>query len=77
LGKCTPSKQNIELKSEDLIYVKLFRIPEAQPDAVKKHNEEILKLGVVRPLRSKFNSPIFIGCRQEGQRNGDHSRRVA
>ena len=65
LGKCTPSKHNIKLKSVDLIYIKQFRILEAQPDAVKKHNEEILKLGVVRPLRSKFNSPILVVSKKD------------
>jgi hypothetical protein len=39
----------IELKTEDPIYIKQFRIQEAQRDAVQKHIEELLKLGVVRP----------------------------
>jgi hypothetical protein len=51
---------HIKLKSEDLIYIKQFRILEAQREAVQKHIEELLKLGVVRPSRSKFNSPIFV-----------------
>ena len=60
LGKCTTSMHDIELKTEDLIYIKQFQIPEAQRKAVQKHIEELLKLGVVRPSRSKFNSPIFV-----------------
>jgi hypothetical protein len=47
-------------KTEDPIYVKQFRIPEAQRQALQKHIEELLKLRVVRPSRSKFNSPIFV-----------------
>jgi hypothetical protein len=66
LGKCTTSMHNIKLKTEDLIYIKQFRVPEAQRNAVQKHIEELLKLGVVRPSRSKFNSPIFIVNKKDG-----------
>jgi hypothetical protein len=57
---------DIELKTEDPIYIKQFRIPEAQREAVQKHIEELLKLGVVRPSRSKFNSPIFVVNKKDG-----------
>jgi hypothetical protein len=60
LGKCTTSMHDFELKNEDPIYIKQFRIMEAQREALQKHIEELLKLGVVRPSRSKFNSPIFV-----------------
>ena len=66
LGKCTTSMHDIEMKSEDPIYIKQFRIPEAQREAVQKHVEELLKLGVVRPSRSKFNSPIFVVKKKDG-----------
>ena len=66
LGKCTTSMHDIELKSEDPIYIKQFRIPEAQREDVQKHVEELLKLGVVRPSRSKFNSPIFVVKKKDG-----------
>jgi hypothetical protein len=46
--------------------MKQFRIPEAQREAVKKHVEELLKLGVVRPSRSKFNNPIYVVSRSYG-----------
>ncbi len=51
---------DIEQKNEDLIYIKQFRILEAQQYAVHKHIEELLNLGVVRTSRSRFNSPIFL-----------------
>ena len=41
---------DIELKSKDPIYIKQFRIPEAQRQAVDV--EKLLKLGVICPLRS-------------------------
>ena len=64
---------DIELKTEDPIYIKQFRIQEAQREGVQKHSEELLKLGVVKPSRSKFNSPIFV-VNKKGWRNENRSR---
>ncbi|MGV0994312.1 MAG: reverse transcriptase domain-containing protein, partial [Mycobacterium sp.] len=66
LGKCTISEHDIQLKTNEPVYVKQFRIPEAHRDAVINHVQELLKLGVVRPSRSKFNSPIFIVKKKDG-----------
>jgi hypothetical protein len=54
---------HIQHKKQDPIYMKQFRIPKAQREAVQKHIEELLKLGVVRPFRSKFNNPIYVVSR--------------
>jgi len=66
LGKCTTAMHDIELRNEDPIYIKQFKIPEAQQEAVQKHVEELLKLGVVRPSRSRYNSPMFIVAKKDG-----------
>jgi hypothetical protein len=50
---------DISLKSAESIYVKQFKIPDAYRQQVKQHFTEWIKLGVVQPARSKFNSPIF------------------
>ncbi len=57
---------DIELKSETPIYVKQFKIQEDQQAAVQQHVEELLKLGVVRPSTSKFNSPMFVVAKKDG-----------
>jgi hypothetical protein len=57
-GQSQTMAHDIQLKKQDPIYMKQFRILEAQREAVQKHIEELLKLGVVRPSRSKFNNPI-------------------
>jgi hypothetical protein len=57
---------DIELKIETPIYVKQFKIQEDQQEAVQRHVEELLKLGVVRPSNSKFNSPMFILAKKDG-----------
>jgi hypothetical protein len=66
LGKCSTAMHDIELKSETLIYVKQFKIQEDQQAAVQRHVEELLKLGVVRPSNSKFNSPMFVVAKKDG-----------
>ena len=55
----------------------LIKILEAQRDAVEKHIEELLKLGVVRPSRSKYNSPIFVVNCCQGLRNVYLSRHLS
>jgi hypothetical protein len=57
---------DIELKSETPIYVKQFKIQEDQQAAVQRPVEELLKLGVVRPSNSKFNSPMFVVAKKDG-----------
>ena len=56
----------IELKSKEPIYIKHFRIPEAQRQTVEAHVEELLKLGVISPSRSKYNSTIFFVKKKDG-----------
>ena len=64
LGKCSTAIHDIELKSKETIYIKHFRIPEAQRHAVEAHVKELLKLGVIRP--SRYNSPIFFVHKKKG-----------
>jgi len=45
LGKCTTSMHDIELKTEDPIYIKQFRIPDAQRKAVQKHIQGVVETG--------------------------------
>ncbi len=49
----------IVLKTPEPIYVKQFKIPDAHRQEVKRHVLEWLKLGVIQPARSRYNSPIF------------------
>ena len=54
LGRTETLLQEISLKSEEPVYVKQFRIPDAHREEVEKHVNEWLKMGVVQPCRSKF-----------------------
>ena len=66
LGRATTLKHDIELKSSEPIYVKQFKIPEAHQKEVERHVGEWLKLGVIQPSRSKYNSPLFIVSKKDG-----------
>ncbi len=60
LGQTETLMHDISLKSEEPVYAKQFKIQDAHREKVKKHVTDWLKLGVVQPTRSKFNSPIFV-----------------
>jgi hypothetical protein len=66
LGKCSTAMHDIELNNETPIYNKQFKIQDDQQEGVQQHVEELLKLGVVRPSTSKFNSPMFVVAKKEG-----------
>ena len=66
LGKTETLMHDISLKSEEPVYVKQFKIPDAHREQVERHVTEWLKLGVVQPTRSKFNSPIFVVAKKNG-----------
>jgi hypothetical protein len=66
LGRATTLMHDIELTDTTPIYVKQFKIPEAHQKEVETHVLEWLKLGVLQPARSKFNSPLFIVAKKDG-----------
>ena len=72
LGGTETLLHEISLKTDELIYVKQFRIPDAHREEVEKHVTEWLKMGVVQPARSKYNSPIFAVAKK----NRDDQKRL-
>jgi hypothetical protein len=48
------------LKNEAPIYVKQFPVPEAYRKQLNLQVQEWLKIGVVKPTNSLYNSPIFV-----------------
>jgi hypothetical protein len=66
LGQTETLMHDISLKNEEPVYVTQFKSPEAHREQVEKHVTEWLKLGVVQPTRSKFNSPIFVVSKKNG-----------
>jgi len=66
LGRANTLMHDIELTDSHPVYVKQFKIPEAHQKEVENHVLEWLKLGVIQPARSKFNSPLFIVTKKDG-----------
>jgi hypothetical protein len=55
-----PSKQVNPLTS------KQFKIPDVHCQEVERHVLEWLKLGVIQPASSRYNSPIFAVMKKDG-----------
>jgi Reverse transcriptase (RNA-dependent DNA polymerase)/RNase H-like domain found in reverse transcriptase/Integrase zinc binding domain/Integrase core domain len=66
LGRSETLQHEISLKNKEPVYVKQFRIPEAHREQAELQVIEWLKLGVVEPCRSKFNSPLFMVSKKDG-----------
>ncbi len=66
LGTANNFQHTIKLKSDDPVYVKQFRIPESHRDALIAQVNEWLKLGIIQPAHSRFNSPIFVVPKKDG-----------
>jgi hypothetical protein len=66
LGHTDTLMHEIALKTSEPIYVKQFKILDAHHKEVKKHVLEWLKLGIIQPARSHYNSPIFAAMKKDG-----------
>ncbi len=66
LGQTDTLMHEIALKTQEPIYVKQFKIPDAHRKEVEHHVLEWLKIGVIQPARSRYNSPIFAVMKKDG-----------
>jgi len=66
LGRSETLMHEITLKTKEPVYVKQFPIAEAHQQEVERHVAEWLRLGVVEPTRSKYNSPLFVVMKKNG-----------
>ena len=66
LGRTEALLHDIELRDREPTYVQQFKIPDAQREELHKAVAEWLKLGVVQPCRSKYNSPLFCVAKKNG-----------
>ena len=57
LGWSNTLRLEIDLRSQEPVYIKQFKIPDAHREEVEKHIAEWLKLEVIQPTRSKFSCP--------------------
>jgi len=67
LGLAKDFKPKIHLKTQDPVYQKQFKIPEAHHQFIEQTLDEWLKLGVVKRSNTLYNSPIFCVPKKQGQ----------
>ncbi len=60
LGYCDTVLHKLFMKTEEPVYVKQFKIPEAHQNYLQDQVREWLKLGIIQPSRSRYNSPVFL-----------------
>jgi hypothetical protein len=66
LGRANNFEHTICLKTKEPIYRKQFRIPEAHRDALHRQIDDWLRIGIIEPFFSRYNSPIFIVPKKDG-----------
>jgi len=67
LGSATNFEHSIMLKDFDPVYRKQFRIPEHHAEALQQQVKEWLKIGIIEPCHSRYNSSIFAVPKKGGK----------
>ncbi len=66
LGQARHFAHTIQLKDFDPVYRKQFRIPEQHNEALQLQVKEWLKIGIIEPCHSRYNSSIFVVPKKRG-----------
>ena len=66
LGRADLLMHEINVKNNEPIFVKQFKIPDAHRHYLEDQVRDWLKLGIVQPSRSRYNSPLFLVKKKDG-----------
>ena len=66
IGRTNILSHSVHLRDDEPVYVKQFRIPDTHRSVLVEHLNNWLKLGVVSPSKSHYNSPIFCVPKKDG-----------
>jgi len=67
IGFCNTFLHKLFMKTDEPVYVKQFKIPEAHHHYLQDQVKEWLRLGIIQPSRSRYNSPVFLVSRRSGE----------
>jgi len=66
LGYCDLLRHQLVMKTPEPVFVKQFKIPEAHQQYLHAQVKEWLKLGIIEPSNSRYNSPLFLVEKKDG-----------
>ncbi len=66
LGRSDLIMHEINVKSNEPIFVKQFKIADAHGHYLEQQVCEWLQMGIVQPSRSRYNSPLFLVKKKDG-----------
>jgi transposase InsO family protein len=66
LGFCDAIEHHLTMKTPEPVFVKQFKIPEAHQQYLQAQVREWLKLGIIQPSNSRYNSPLFLVEKKDG-----------
>jgi hypothetical protein len=66
LGYCDLIEHKLVMKTPEPVFVKQFKIPEAHQHYLHEQVQEWLKLGIIQPSTSRYNSPLFLVEKKDG-----------
>jgi hypothetical protein len=66
LGQANNFEHHIAMKNNEPIFRKQFQIPDAHRLQLETQIQDWLKLGVIQPSKSRYNSPMFLVPKKDG-----------
>ena len=67
LGRANNFTHRIDLKNKAPVYIPQYRLADTHKLALDKQIDEWLKMGVIQPTNSRYNSPIFVVPKKNGE----------
>ena len=62
-------KQKISVKDDEPVYIKNYRLPQAQMEEINKQVNKLLDENIIEPSNSPYNSPLLIVPKKDNDEN--------